>query len=76
MKLAEGQGDTVAVVPTSFAVQWISCQRCLGGKTGIVDLIKYGSSLILILLILIFVARPIIRVNMPDDDGLDIPLPR
>ena len=42
--------------------------------SSIVDLIKYGSSLILILLILIFVARPIIRANMPEDDGLDIPL--
>jgi len=72
---SEGRGDTVAVVPSSFAipvdvvpdVPWWE-------DSSIVDLIKYGSSLILILLILIFVARPIIRANMPEDDGLDIPL--
>jgi flagellar M-ring protein FliF len=72
---SEGRGDTVAVVPSSFAVpvdvlpdvRWWE-------DSSIVDLIKYGSSLILILLILIFVARPIIRANMPEDDGLDIPL--
>jgi flagellar M-ring protein FliF len=72
---SEGRGDTVAVVPSSFAVpvdvlpdvRWWE-------DSSIVDLIKYGSSLILILLILIFVARPIIRANMPQDDGLDIPL--
>jgi flagellar M-ring protein FliF len=72
---SEGRGDTVAVVPSSFAVpvdvlpdvRWWE-------DSSIIDLIKYGSSLILILLILIFVARPIIRANMPEDDGLDIPL--
>ncbi len=72
---SEGRGDTVAVVPSSFAVpvdvlpdvRWWE-------DSSIIDLIKYGSSLLLILLILIFVARPIIRANMPQDDGLDIPL--
>ena len=72
---SEARGDTVAVVPSSFAVPvdlvpdvpWWEDES-------IVDLIKYGASLILILLILIFVARPIIRANMPVDDDLDIPL--
>jgi len=72
---SEARGDTVAVVPSSFAVPvdlipdvpWWEDES-------IVDLIKYGASLTLILLILIFVARPIIRANMPADDDLDIPL--
>ena len=72
---SEGRGDTVAVVPTSFAVPVdIVPEVPWWEDSSIVDLIKYGSSLILILLILIFVARPIIRANMPEDDGLDIPL--
>jgi flagellar M-ring protein FliF len=37
-----------------------------------VDLIKYGSSLLLILAVLLFVARPIIKANMPEEE-LDMP---
>lgn len=72
---SEVRGDSVAVVPSSFAVPVDILPEIPWWEDGsIVDLIKYGSSLILILLILIFVARPIIRANMPEDDGLDIPL--
>jgi flagellar M-ring protein FliF len=72
---SEARGDSVAVVPSSFAVPVDIVPEIPWWEDGsIVDLIKYGSSLILILLILIFVARPIIRANMPEDDGLDIPL--
>jgi flagellar M-ring protein FliF len=72
---SEGRGDTVAVVPSSFAVPVDVLPEVRWWEdSSIIDLIKYGSSLILILLILIFVARPIIRANMPEDDGLDIPL--
>lgn len=72
---SEARGDSVAVVPSSFAVPVDIVPEIRWWEDGsIVDLIKYGSSLILILLILIFVARPIIRANMPEDDGLDIPL--
>jgi flagellar M-ring protein FliF len=72
---SEARGDSVAVVPSSFAVPVDIVPEIPWWEDGsIVDLIKYGSSLILILLILIFVARPIIRANMPQDDGLDIPL--
>lgn len=69
------RGDTVAVVPSSFAVPVDLIPDVPWWEDdSIVDLIKYGASLVLILLILIFVARPIIRANMPTDDGLDIPL--
>ena len=55
-----------------------ACGRCAKyprwEDSSIVDLIKYGSSLVPILLILIFVARPIIRANMPVSDDFDIPL--
>jgi flagellar M-ring protein FliF len=62
-------------VPSSFAVPVDIVPEIPWWEDGsIVDLIKYGSSLILILLILVFVARPIIRANMPEDDGFDIPL--
>jgi flagellar M-ring protein FliF len=72
---SENRGDTVAVVPSSFAVPVDIVPDIPWWEDGsIVDLIKYGSSLVLILLILIFVARPIIRANMPVDDDLDIPL--
>lgn len=72
---SENRGDTVAVVPSSFAVPVDVVPDIPWWEDGsIVDLIKYGSSLVLILLILIFVARPIIRANMPVDDDLDIPL--
>ena len=72
---SEARGDSVAVVPSSFAVPVDIVPEIPWWEDGsIVDLIKYGLSLILILLILIFVARPIIRANMPEDDGLDIPL--
>lgn len=72
---SEARGDTVAVVPSAFAVPVdIVPEIAWWEDPSIVDLIKYGSSLVLILLILIFVARPIIRANMPDDDSLDIPL--
>ena len=72
---SEARGDTVAVVPSSFAVPVdIIPQIAWWEDPSIVDLIKYGSSLVLILLILIFVARPIIKANMPADDDLDIPL--
>ncbi len=72
---SEARGDSVAVVPSSFAVPVDIVPEIPWWEDGsIVDLIKYGSSLILILLILIFVARPIVRANMPEDDGLDIPL--
>ena len=69
------RGDTVAVVPSSFAVPVDLIPEVPWWEDeSIVDLIKYGASLVLILLILIFVARPIIRANMPADDDLDIPL--
>ncbi|HCG70591.1 MAG TPA: flagellar M-ring protein FliF [Gammaproteobacteria bacterium] len=72
---SEARGDTVAVVPSSFAVPVdIIPQIAWWEDPRIVDLIKYGSSLVLILFILIFVARPIIKANMPEDDDLDIPL--
>lgn len=72
---SQARGDSVAVVPSSFAVPVdIIPDIPWWEDDSITDLIKYGSSLILILLILIFVARPIIRANMPQDDGLDIPL--
>jgi flagellar M-ring protein FliF len=72
---SENRGDSVAVVPSSFAVPVDVLPDIPWWEDGsIVDLIKYGSSLVLILLILIFVARPIIRANMPVDDDLDIPL--
>ena len=72
---SEARGDTVAVVPSSFAVPVdIIPQVAWWEDPRIVDLIKYGSSLVLILFILIFVARPIIKANMPEDDDLDIPL--
>ena len=72
---SEARGDTVAVVPSSFAVPVDLVPEVPWWEDeSIVDLIKYGASLILILLILIFVARPIIRANMPVDDDLDIPL--
>ena len=72
---SEARGDTVAVVPSSFAVPVDLIPEVPWWEDeSIVDLIKYGASLILILLILIFVARPIIRANMPADDDLDIPL--
>ena len=72
---SQARGDSVAVVPSSFAVPVdIIPEIPWWQDSSIIDLIKYGSSLILILLILIFVARPIIRANMPQDDGLDIPL--
>jgi flagellar M-ring protein FliF len=72
---SEARGDSVAVVPSSFAVPVDIVPEIPWWEDGsIVDLIKYGSSLILILLILVFVARPIIRANMPEDDGFDIPL--
>jgi len=72
---SEARGDTVAVVPSSFAVPVdLITEVPWWEDESIVDLIKYGASLILILLILIFVARPIIRANMPADDDLDIPL--
>jgi flagellar M-ring protein FliF len=69
------RGDTVAVVPSSFAVPVDLIPDVPWWEDdSIVDLIKYGASLVLILLILIFVARPIIRANMPTNDDLDIPL--
>jgi flagellar M-ring protein FliF len=72
---SEARGDTVAVVPSSFAVPVDLIPEVHWWEDeSIVDLIKYGASLILILLILVFVARPIIRANMPADDELDIPL--
>jgi flagellar M-ring protein FliF len=72
---SEARGDTVAVVPSSFAVPVDLIPEVPWWEDeSIVDLIKYGASLILILLILVFVARPIIRANMPADDELDIPL--
>ena len=72
---SEARGDTVAVVPSSFAVPVDLVPEVPWWEDeSIVDLIKYGASLVLILLILIFVARPIIRANMPADDDLDIPL--
>ena len=72
---SQARGDSVAVVPSSFAVPVdIIPEIPWWEDDSIIDLIKYGSSLVLILLILIFVARPIIRANMPQDDGLDIPL--
>ena len=72
---SESRGDTVAVVPSSFAVPVDVVPSIPWWEdSSIVDLIKYGSSLVLILLILVFVARPIIRANMPVDDDLDIPL--
>ena len=71
---SEGRGDTVTVVPSSFAVAvdqmpdlpWYKDQE-------MVDLIKYGASLLLILAVLLFVARPIIKANMPEVE-LDIPI--
>ena len=72
---SQARGDSVAVVPSSFAVPVdIIPDIPWWEDDSIIDLVKYGSSLVLILLILIFVARPIIRANMPQDDGLDIPL--
>jgi flagellar M-ring protein FliF len=72
---SDARGDTVAVVPSSFAVPVDVIPDIPWWEDGsIVDLIKYGSSLVLILFILIFVARPIIRANMPSDDAMDIPL--
>ena len=72
---SEARGDTVAVVPSSFAVPVDLIPEVPWWEDeSIVDLIKYGASLILILLILVFVARPIIRANMPADDELDITL--
>ena len=72
---SEDRGDTVTVVPSAFAVAVDQLQELPWYKDSeIVDLIKYGSSLLLILAVLLFVARPIIRANMPDEDELDIPL--
>lgn len=72
---SEDRGDTVTVVPSAFAVAVDQLPELPWYKDSeIVDLIKYGASLLLILAVLLFVARPIIRANMPDDDELDIPL--
>ena len=72
---SEDRGDTVTVVPSAFAVAVDQLPELPWYKDSeIVDLIKYGASLLLILAVLLFVARPIIRANMPDEDELDIPL--
>ena len=71
---SEGRGDTVTVVPSSFAVPVDQMPELPWYKDPeMVDLIKYGASLLLILAVLLFVARPIIRANMPEEE-LDIPL--
>jgi|TARA_B110000977_G_C11084204_1_gene494005 flagellar M-ring protein FliF len=70
---SEARGDTVTVVPSSFAVPVDQMPDLPWYKDPeMVDLFKYAASLLLILAVLLFVARPIIQANMPEEE-LDIP---
>ena len=71
---SEARGDTVTVVPSSFAVPVdLTPQIAWWQDEQIVDLVKYGASLLLILLVLLMVVRPIIKANTEEED-LDMPM--
>ena len=71
---SEARGDTVTVVPSSFAVPVdLTPQIAWWQDEQIVDLVKYGASLLLILLVLLMVVRPIIKANTEEED-LDVPM--
>ena len=71
---SEARGDTVTVVPSNFAVPVdLTPQIAWWQDEQIVDLVKYGASLLLILLVLLMVVRPIIKANTEEED-LDMPM--
>jgi flagellar M-ring protein FliF len=71
---SESRGDSVTVVPSSFAVAVNQLPELPWYRDAeIMDLVKYGASLLLILAVLLFVARPIIKANMPEEE-LEIPV--
>ena len=61
-------------MPSSFAVPVdLTPQIAWWQDEQIVDLVKYGASLLLILLVLLMVVRPIIKANTEEED-LDVPM--
>ena len=69
----ESRGDVVTVLPTSFArpvetIDEIDWYR----DPDILDLIKYGAGIVMILGILLFVVRPLLMPT-PEEEPLEIP---
>ena len=69
----ESRGDVVTVLPTSFArtveqVEDLDWYR----DSDILDLIKYGAGIVLILGVLLFVVRPLL-LPTPEDEAIEIP---
>ena len=69
----EGRGDTVTVLPTSFArpvevIEDVDWYR----DPDILDLIKYGAGIVMILGVLLFVVRPLLMPT-PEEEEIEIP---
>ncbi len=69
----EARGDIVTVMPTSFArpvetIEDIDWYR----DPDILDLIKYGAGIVMILGVLLFVVRPLL-MPAPEDEVIEIP---
>ena len=69
----EARGDTVTVLPTSFArpvevIEDIVWYR----DPDILDLIKYGAGIVMILGVLLFVVRPLLMPT-PEEEEIEIP---
>ena len=69
----EARGDTVTVLPTSFArpvevIEDVDWYR----DPDILDLIKYGAGIVMILGVLLFVVRPLLMPT-PEEEEIEIP---